>query len=42
MADIANTEAGGDPVTVTPESLKTKLVEGIQAQHVDIEDLSGK
>ncbi|KAB8224756.1 bola protein [Aspergillus novoparasiticus] len=35
-AAMADTTAG-----VTPEGLKSKLVEQLQAQHVEIEDLSG-
>ncbi|KAL4977485.1 bola protein [Aspergillus desertorum] len=34
MADTA-------PGVVTPDSLKSKLIEQLQAQHVEIEDLSG-
>lgn len=34
--------AMADTSGITAESLKSKLVEQLQAQHVEIEDLSGK
>jgi hypothetical protein len=33
--------AMADTSGITPESLKSKLIEQLQAQHVEIEDLSG-